>query len=152
MNYLNINQFIFSKQNLCKSIALSAVRIVEVFLSNQVEVDKRVTLHSYHELTPCQHSNVLLRSPSGDTDIFLLLVWLLSDFKERLELNNGSGTSRKRTWIGNIDLSKSRQESLLGFTGNGYVSTFFKNGKATSWKTLIKHRRFEKTFSMLIVT
>ena len=77
---------------------------------------------------------------------------LLSDFKERIELDNGSGASRKRFWMGNINLSKSRQESLLvfhGFTGNDYVSTLFKNGKATCWKTLLKHSRFEKTFSML---
>ena len=36
---------IISKQNLCKSITLSAVLIVESLLSNQVEADKRVTLH-----------------------------------------------------------------------------------------------------------
>ena len=60
--------------------------------------------------------------------------------------------SRKRTWMGNINLSKSGQESLLvflGFTVNDYVSTFFKNGKTTCLKTLLKHSRFEKKFSML---
>ena len=34
-------------------------------------------------------------SPSGDTDIFLLFVCVLSDFKEIVELDNGSGASRK---------------------------------------------------------
>ena len=50
--------------------------------------------------------------------------------------------SRKRTWMGNINLSKNRQESLLvfhGFTVNDYVSIFFKNGKVTCLKTLLKH-------------
>ena len=54
--------------------------------------------------------------------------------------------------MSNINNSKSRQESLLvfhGFMGNDYLSTFFKNGNASCWKTLLKHTRFEKTFSML---
>ena len=50
LNYLKINQFIISKQNLSKSITLSAVRIVESPSSNQVEADKRVTFHCYHAL------------------------------------------------------------------------------------------------------
>ena len=41
LSYLKINQFIISKQNLSKSITLSAVRIVESPSSNQVEADKK---------------------------------------------------------------------------------------------------------------
>ena len=51
---------IISKQNLCKSITLSAVRIVESLLSNQVEADKRVTLHCYHAFT-CIHIHIAIR-------------------------------------------------------------------------------------------
>ena len=58
-------------------------------------------------------------------DMFLLLVCLLSDFQERIEFDNASLASRKRTWMDNINLSN--KESFLvfhGFTVNGYVSTF----------------------------
>ena len=61
------------------------------------------------------------------TDIFLLLVCLLSDFQERIEFDNASVASRKQTWMGNINLSKSRQRiisSFHGFMVSGYVSTF----------------------------
>ena len=39
LNYLKTNQLIISKQNLCKSITLSTVRIVENLLINQKETD-----------------------------------------------------------------------------------------------------------------
>ena len=39
LNYLKTNQLIISKQNLCKSITLSTVRIVENLLINQQDAD-----------------------------------------------------------------------------------------------------------------
>ena len=45
LNYLKINQLIISKQNLCKSITLSTVRIIESLSSNLItEADNIVTL------------------------------------------------------------------------------------------------------------
>ena len=50
------------------------------------------------------------------TEIFLLLVCLLSDLQERIELDNALVASRKRTWMGNINLSKSRQKIISSFS------------------------------------
>ena len=125
LNYLNISQLIISKQSLCKSIPLSAVWIFESLLSNQVEASKRVTLIAimhWHRATILMY-----------TDIFLLFLRLLSDFQERIELDNVSVASQNWTWMGNINLSKSRQESFLvfhAFTGYDYVSTFLQKRKS----------------------
>ena len=78
-----------SKQNLSKSITLSAVRIFKSLSSNQVVTDERVKLHYYHAKT--------LNPPKTPiyTDIFLLLVCLLPDTQERIEFDNASVASRK---------------------------------------------------------
>ena len=93
---------------------------------------------------------MLLRSPSGDTDILVLIISLLYEFKNRIVIDNGVGNSRKLTWLGSIDFSSSRLNSLLGFhafTGNDYVSSFFRKGKGICWKVLQKFSKFENTFS-----
>ena len=114
-------------------------------LSNQEEADTNVILQSRQVLNVCETNQVLLRSPSGDTDILILVGSLLYDYKERIVLDNGVGNSRKLIWLGSIDISSSTRNSLLGFhafTGNDYVSSLFRKGKSVCWKVLQRYSKF----------
>ena len=54
--------------------------------------------------------------------------------------------------LDNRDISHERSLSLIGlhsFTGNDYVSSFFKRGKDHCWKLLQKYHRFEDCFTKL---
>ena len=72
-----------------------------------------------------------LRSPSGDTDLLVLAVALLSEFKARVYFDSGVGDQRKFLWIGGIDMPEQHVKALTGFhafTGNDYASSFFRKG------------------------
>jgi hypothetical protein len=59
----------------------------------------------------------------------------------RLEFDYGFGKNRKSIWLDEVDLSSDYYKALIGFhtfTGNDYVSAFFKKGKSLCWKTLLK--------------
>ena len=85
-------------------------------------------------------------------DMFLLLVCLLSDFQERIEFDNASVASRKRTWMGNINLSKKRQRIISSFSlfhGKWLHVYLFAKMEQQLVRKLFLNSRFEKIFSML---
>ena len=51
---------------------------VDELNSDQEEADTRVILHALHAITSDNNLSVKLRSPSGDTEIFVLAAALLS--------------------------------------------------------------------------
>ena len=125
---LRTNTLVLACDEVCKVITVAGVENFTSLISNQEEADTKVILHSHQALEECRSNQVLLISPSGDTDILILIVSLLHDFKERIVLDNGSGNSQKLIWMGTVEFSSNRRESLLGFhvfTGNDYVSSFF---------------------------
>ena len=76
---------------------------------------------------------VNIRPPSGDTDIIILTISLLLDYKNRCVLDSGSGNKRY-LWLGKVGMPFQRRKSIIGLhsiSGNDYVSAFFKNGKKT---------------------
>ena len=98
---------------------------------------------------------MIILSPPGDTDIIVLVVSLLNDYKDHVIINNGSGKARKSICLGGIELSQHRCRSLIGLhssTGNDYISSFFKKGKDQCWKLLEKHQKFEDCFANLRLT
>ena len=62
--------------------------------STQEEADIKIFLHANHYLESSS-SNLTVYSPSGYTDIIVLAVTLLNNFKERLSLIDGHGKDRK---------------------------------------------------------
>ena len=152
LNLLRTNQLVLACDEFCKILTLANIEDFRSMISNQEEADTKVILHSHQVLDVCETNQVLLRSPSGDTDILILVVSLLYDYKERIVLDNGVGNSRKLIWLGNIDISRSTRNSLLGFhafTGNDYVSSLFKKGKSVCWKVLQRYSKFESPLSAL---
>ena len=72
--------------------------------------------------------------------------------KTRILLDNSSGKKQRFVWLGALELSQQRSTSLIGlraFSGNDYVSSFFKKGKAQFWKLREKFEKFHDCFSNL---
>ena len=94
-------------------------------INTKDKADTKVILHSHRALPDCKNNHVLLRSPSAETDILVLAIALLHEFKERIVLDNWTGNSRQLIWMGSFDFSVDRRNSLLGFhsfIGNDFVS------------------------------
>ena len=79
----------------------------------------------------------MVRSPSGDIHIVVLFVhhFVNSHLKEYID--NGTGPSRKIIDINSCSLPADHRSALIGlhaFSGNDYLSSFFRKGKKTCWK------------------
>ena len=97
-------------------------------------------------------SVITLHSPSRDTDIVVLTFALLYEFRNRVLIDGGSGDNRKVMRLSNIDIEKDLADALIGFhafTGNDYISSFFRNGKEKCWKLIKKTKKFQNAFSIL---
>ena len=120
--------------------------------SNQEEADTKVILHTMHILQESELC-VLLRSPSGDTDITVLALSVVDEEKRsRVFYDYGNGKHRKGTLLSDICLQENYRLSLTGFhafTGNDYVSSFFRKGKQFCWKKMIAEERFLRCFKDL---
>ena len=151
-NILRTNKILISLDNKCISISRLSTTVEESLKSNQEEADTKVILHCYQILKSNETSTVTLRSPSGDTDIVVLSVALLYEFRNRVILDDGSGDNRKIVRLSSLDIEKDLLDALVGFhafTGNDYVSSFFRKGKEKCWKLVEKTKKFQNAFSML---
>ena len=109
----------------------------ESLKSNHEEADTKLILHCYKILKSSETSVVVLRSPSGDTDIVVLSVALLYGFCNRVIIDDGSGDNRKIMRTSSIDIEKDLAQTLGGFhafTGSDYISSFFRKGKEKCWR------------------
>ena len=114
--------------------------------SNQEEADTKVILHCRDALNTGPASAVILRSHSGDTDITVRSVSLLYEYKERVFLDCGCGKNKKGFWLKSFEMSSSEITGLIAFhafTGNYFVSCFFRKGKAMCWKVMKQSEKFE---------
>ena len=94
--------------------------------------------------------SVVIRSPSANTDIFVITVALLSS--PRVYLDFGVGKHRKGLWLEKIQISDDLTKCLIGFhafTGNAYVSSFFRKGKSTCYKVMKGNNEFREAFVSL---
>ena len=131
---------------------MSSVYIDHQLTSNQEEADTKVILHCRDALNTDPGSAVILRSHSGDTDITVLSVSLLYEYKERVFLDCGCGKYKKGFWLKSIEMSSSEINALIAFhafTGNDFVSCFFRKGKAMCWKVMKQSEKFEVLFHHL---
>ena len=151
LDLLRTNKLVLAGDNFCKVLTVSTAEDFTTLISNQEEADTKVVLHSHQAIEECESNRVLLRLPSWGTSILVLIVLLLYEFKNRIVIDNGVGSSCKLIWLGSIDFSNSRLNSLEfhTFTGNDYVSSFFRKGKGICWKVLQKFSKFENAFSVI---
>lgn len=133
LDILNCNAIIMSGDEYCEKVTIENVLNVENLVSNQEEADTKVVLHAMDALE-CE-GNVCIRSPSGDTDILVIAVGLLAG-NSRVLIDTGNGDGRKKIWLDSITLTPEQQNALIGFhafTGNDYVSAFFRKSKQICW-------------------
>ena len=94
---------------------------------------------------------IVLRSPSGDTDITALVVALIDD-RNRVLYDYGNGDNGKIFWLNSINISEKQRSAIIGFnslTGNDHVSSFFRKGKKRCWEVAIKNSSFLAAFAKL---
>ena len=148
---LNCSEIYISTEGKC--IRLTTNQEIECLQlsSNQPEADTRVILHARHAVDTTS-APVFLFSPSGDTDIVVLAISLLADVSDRVTLIDGSGQHRRKFKLSSFDQSNEMNKWLIGFhsfTGNDFVSSFFKHGKRSTFEFLMKNRKYQKTFAKL---
>ena len=152
LTMMKTNKLILSTKGSCKVLTHSNTETITDLVVEFEEADSRVIAHTQHALNTNTQLTVKIRSPSADTDISILAVSLLLEGKERVYLENGNESNKKILWLGSIEMSDMKRKVLLGFhafTGNDYVSSFFRKGKLTCWKIIKRNERFENFFSEL---
>lgn len=99
LTLLDSEEIFISTNNDCFKITAESVETEHEFVSNQEEADTKVVLHSIHALNRDQLRNVIVRSPSGDIDIIVIMIGLLLEEQTRCFLDTGSGNNRKGLWV-----------------------------------------------------
>ena len=90
LNILRTTEVYLSSYNKCTLITLSTTTDVNDLCSN----------HALNSLHHSQIPTINFRSPSGDTDILVLIIILLYNYKEKIHLDNGTGINRNNIWLG----------------------------------------------------
>ena len=140
----------FSNKDHCQKISCFEASIVPEKASDHEEADtKLVALVESSNIA--SNYSVMVRSPSGDTDI--LVLFLLHQFDGlRVLIDNGTGKNRKILDMSTSSLSTVYRQELAGmhaFSGNDYVSCFFRKGKKIFWKLIVKNPVFVDAFAEL---
>ena len=141
---------VLSGDTSCEVVTSSYCQPFEELVSDQEEADTKVILHALNSLAALE-GNVCIRSPSGDTDIFVVALGIITE-RSRVKFDHGNGSNRKKIWLDEIEMPVDKRQALIGFhamTGNDYVSAFFRKGKAMCWKAMIKEDRFVEAFTRL---
>ena len=93
----------------------------------------------------------MVRSPSADINI--LTFFVSHNFGDiTIYIDNGTGKNRKIINVTSSELSAREKIALIGlhaFSGNDYVSAFFRKGKCAFWKAMLKQSQFLEAFCHL---
>ena len=147
LSILKCNEIILSGDEFCEKITDESVTVYDDLISNQEEADTKVVLHTLEALRTT-NGNVCIRSPSGDTDILLIAIGIISE-KPRVLIDSGNGDQRRIIWLDSIELNEKQEKALIGFhafSGNDYISAFFRKGKQICWKKMLESEDFVDTF------
>ena len=138
-----------SIENNCMKLTLSSVTEIQLS-SNQEEADTKILLHCQHAHERYPQKGVIVRSRSAKIDILVIL--LGKSECQQIYIDSGTGLHRKGIKVSDIEMSTERKRCLSGFhafTGNDYISSFFRKAKAACWKVLEKNEKFVSTFTAL---
>ena len=143
----------FSNENNCTKVTEDKVAIEERLKSNHEEADtKLIALVKAANLA--RGDSVMVRSSSGDIDVLALFV--AHDFAGvKVLIDNGTGLNRKIVNVTSSTLDIEKKRALIGlhaFSGNDYVSSFFRKGKIAFWRQMIKKTDYVNLFANLGTT
>ena len=149
---LGPRKIFFSNVEHCRFIYTSQTHLIPELASDHEEAEtKIVALVHAAQISPGQ--SVMIRFPSGDVDIlvlFLLHSATLVDIHRLVD--NGTGKNRKIIDMSTTGLSVLECQALAGihaFSGNDYISSFFRKGKKCFWKKVRSNQQFLETFANL---
>lgn len=149
---LKTENLYFSTDHLTRHFTVASYEESIELSSDQEEADTKVILHTNHALNEIS-GQVILRSPSSDIDIIVLALALLdADKQQRVVYDYGTGKTRKKIMLDSYTLPENHRAALIGFhafSGNDYVSTFFRKGKVLCWRLMIKDGKFLELFQNL---
>ena len=152
LEMLRCDELVLSREGECKLLTHIEEKTYDQLLSTQEEADTKIIARAVEILHQDMENEVVIRSPSGDTDILVLSAALLYNFKEHVVIDNGSAQSRKCIDLRSLQFSECKYSAMLGlhaFTGNDYLSSFFRKGKERCWKLMQKYEEFEVCFTKL---
>ena len=152
LDLLGCTEIYFSSDNECKRITREGITLENDLCSNQEEADTKVILHSKHAFDRSPEKTVIVRSPSGDTDIIVLMISMFIEHPEYFFIDSVSGKNHKGFRLNEINMDSEVKKSLIGFhafTGNDYVSSFYQKRKFLCWKILEKNPKFLEAFQDL---
>ena len=143
----------FSNENNCTKVTEDKVATEERLKSNHEEADtKLIALVKAANLA--RGDSVMVRSSSGDIDVLALFVPF--DFAGvQVLIDNGTGLNRKIVNVTSSTLDIEKKRALIGlhaFSGNDYVSSFFRKGKIAFWRQMIKKTDYVNLFANLGTT
>ena len=140
----------FSNKAECKKISQNAAEVSHELMSDYEEADTKLVA-LVRSSTLQAGNTAIIRYPSGDADIVAL--FLGHEFPNvQILIDNGTGKDRKIIEVTSSELSASRKKVLLGmhaFSGNDYVSCFFRKGKQAIWIAANKKTEFIDLFASL---
>ena len=139
----------YSNRDYCRMISVVGNHIIDDLASDHEEADTKLVALVKASHLPSSHC-VMVRSPSGYIDI--LVLFLSHDDGICVLIDNGTGNARKIIDIHSARLSTDQRRALTGmhaFSGNDYVSSFFRIGKTQVWKKILKNPQFIQVFGNL---
>ena len=141
LKMLKCKEIYLSKEDGCFLFNENGFHSATRLKSNQEEADSKVILHFLDTLKESE-ATVVLRSSSGDTDIVVLAVSLISSSQDQVFIDYAIKLS-------NVNMATDLKQALTGFhafTGNDYVSSFFTKGKIASWEKMVKDEKYIQGF------
>ena len=133
-----------------KDIFVPSCTILEDHISNHEEADTKIVLHASKVLQELpDNKNIVMRSHSGDVDINVLTISLFQEKQQQIFIDFGKGVSRKGIWFSEIKLDEDERKILLGvhaFSGNDYISSFFRKSTFLCWKIMKLSDKFKVMF------
>ena len=152
LEMLRCDELLISREGESRLLAYFEEKIYDQLLSTQEEADTKIIEHAL-EMLHQDTENKVIRSASGDTYIYSCFICSIAiNFKEHVVIDHGSGQSRKCINLRSLQFSESKYSAMLGlhaFTGNDYLSSFFRKGKGRCWKLMQKYEEFEVCFTKL---
>ena len=94
----------------------------------------------------------VIRSPSGDANILVLVIAAITTDIERVFYDGGNGLNQKGGWLNDLQLKNDLKEALIGFhafTGNDFIPAFFRKGKKKCSYEMVRNPKFIECFQNL---
>ena len=92
----------------------------------------------------------MVRSPPGNIVVITLFVYYAMNCDSGTFINNGTGPKRKIVDINSCNLPAEQRSAIIGlycFSGQNYLSSFFRKGRTTYWNKACENADHISTFS-----